>query len=282
VWHRRRDDVFKLFNISDVHLMAKGCSEKTFRADMQNITNDPHALWVGGGDYADFIGYRDKRFDPDAVCEDVSVKELADMGRAGMHRFVDIVRPAAPGCLGLILGNHEQKYELATEHEVLNSWACEELGVKYFGYCAMFHLAFYRTPQKMPDGRKWMPYPPKRNSSTTTVSYTVFLHHGAGYAATPGGKMNKLIQFMQSFQADIYMLGHVHDKVSRKEPMLGINALGTDIIQHERLGVISGSYLRTYTSGYTSYGEMKGYRPTSLGPAVVEIDLRSKTLRSEV
>jgi hypothetical protein len=101
-----------------------------------------------------------------------------------------------------------------------------------------------------------------------TNVFRVFVHHGAGYAVTPGGKVNKLIAARNAFTADIYFLGHVHDQMARREPTLGANLDCTKIEQKQRLGLISGSYLRTYKQGSISYGEQKMYRPTTLGAAV--------------
>ena len=38
------------------------------KRDRDAILNEPNTFWIGGGDYAEFIGFGDtKRFDPDAV-----------------------------------------------------------------------------------------------------------------------------------------------------------------------------------------------------------------------
>ena len=275
--HGSRKDKFRLWNLSDIHLMSRGCSEEKFIKDVKEIRDDPFSFWVGGGDYCDFIGYRDKRFDPDAVAEHVTVRQLSNLGMAGAARFIRFTSSIANKCIGLLIGNHEKSYELATEHEVVNSYMCARLGVEYLHYCCMGVLAFCRC------GKTWTPrYGVSMTdlpTSHNTETFTLFVHHGAGYAQTPGGKLNKLIQFMQSFEADIYLCGHVHDKVSRSEPTLGLDRTGKKVIQYERVGAVSGSYLKTYTQGYTSYGEMKGYRPTSLGAAVIEIEPETREIK---
>jgi hypothetical protein len=227
----------------------------------------------------DFIGYRDKRFDPDAVAEWVPLAKLADLGKYGMEQVRDIFKPIRHKCLGLLIGNHEKKYELATEHESMHHWLCQELNVPYLGYCCLFDVIFCRTTHKgQPELRQ--DRPPAR--ATTSQRFRVFAHHGAGYATTPGGKLNRLVQFMQSFDADLYFCGHVHDHVARKEPALGVDEEAKKIVQRERLGVVAGSYLKTYMQGSISYGEMKGYRPTSLGPAVAVINPETREFHAEI
>jgi len=265
--HNSTTDVFTIWHISDIHIMNRACAVDRLRADVAEIAADPYAFWLGGGDYADFIGYTDKRFDPDSVAEDVTVKELGDLGRVGMQRVAKELAPIKEKCLGLLLGNHEKKYQQATEQESLHGWLCTQLGAPSLGYCCLFDIIFARDASVDVPALLWSS--PGREFHRE--SFRVFAHHGAGFATTPGGKLNKLVQFMQSFDADLYFLGHVHDHVARKEPLLGADAACKTIIQRQRLGVIAGSYLKTYAQGQCTYGEQRGYRPVSLGAARASI-----------
>jgi hypothetical protein len=279
IWHSSRQNVFRIWNLSDIHWMAKGCAESDVKRDIKTIANDPNSFWLGGGDYCDFIGYRDKRFDPDAVAEWVPLKKLGELGKYGREQIRDLFKPIRHKCLGLLIGNHERKYEVATEQESWHHWLCEELQVPYLGYCCLFDVVFIRTAHKGEPTLR-MECPPRGNS--TASRFRVFAHHGAGYATTPGGKLNKLIQFMQSFEADLYFCGHVHDHVARKEPTLGVDEEARKIVQRERLGIVAGSYLKTYNQGSISYGEQKGYRPTSLGPAVAVVNPEAREFHAEI
>lgn len=275
--HGSRLSEFTLWHFSDLHLMNRGCAEGRIKKDVETVRKDPYAFWLGGGDYVDFIGYQDKRFDPDAVAEDVTVKELGDLGRVGMTKARDLFAPIKDKGLGLLLGNHEKKYALHTEHESLHGWLCEELGLPNLQYCAFFDLVFCRK-----GGVKKPRLETRVEPGSARTQFRVFAHHGAGYATTPGGKLNKLITAMNSFDADLYFLGHVHDKIARREPAIGANAGCTELEQRDRLGMIAGSYLKTYERGYTSYGEQRMYRPVSLGAAVARIVPETRTLSAEV
>jgi len=277
--HPSRTDRFRIWNLSDLHLGARACAEDRIREDVTAIKDDPFSFWLGGGDYADFIGYSDKRFDPDSVAPWVSVKDLGKLGRVGMRRARDILSPIKEKCLGLLIGNHEKHYELKTENEGLHGWLCEELHAPNLGYCALFDVVFVRDPaEKTPSLYSASP----RAHGFTSQTFRVFAHHGAGYAVTPGGKMNRLVQFMMSFEADIFFCGHIHDQIARSEPTLGADARCTKIIQHRKLGVVSGSYLMTYAQGSTSYGEQRGYRPTTLDAASVEICPETREMTAKV
>ena len=273
IWHGSKSDEFKIWNLSDLHLGAKGCAEKQLAQDIKKIANDPFSFFLGGGDYCDFIGYSDKRFDPDAVADWITVKDLGDLGNRLMKRVRDLFYPIRHKCLGILIGNHERKYELHTEHESLHHWLCQELQVPYLGYSCLFDIHFCQILRSKKPPELHDSLPPRRGENRHSESnvFRVFAHHGAGYAVTPGGKLNKLIGAMNAFEADLYFLGHVHDQMGRREPVLAANEDCTKLIQRVRLGVISGSYLKTYNQGSISYGEQKMYRPTSLGAAVVKI-----------
>lgn len=284
IWHGSVSDVFRIWNLADLHLGAKGCAEGDLLKDIQEIGTDPFSFWIGGGDYCEFIGYADKRFDPDAVAAWISVKDLGDLGRKCMERVRNLFYPIRHKCLGLLIGNHELKYELHTEQESLHHWLCQELGAPYLGYCCFFDLHFCRVGaiQKAPVLKNRRP--PRRGELRhhDSAVFRVFAHHGAGYATTPGGKLNKLINAMNSFDADLYFLGHVHDHTARKEPTIGADRDCAKITQRIRLGMISGSYLKTYNQGSCSYGEQKMYRPTSLGAAVARICPETRRIEAAI
>lgn len=274
-----RQDEFRLWNLADLHLLSRACAENDIRRDVEAIRTDPFSFWVGGGDYADFIGYTDKRFDPDSVADWVKVSDLGDMGVMGMRKVRDLLLPIKDKCLGLLLGNHEKRYELATHHESLHGWLCSELDTANLGYCCLFDLVFCRlaTARRKPELR-WSP--PEQPASSWRVR--IFLHHGAGYAATPGGKLNRLMQFMRAFDANLYLCGHVHDRVGKRDVIIGANDACDKLVSRDRVGLIAGSYLKTYAQGVCTYGEQRGYLPTALGPAVARIRPDRKWIGGEV
>jgi hypothetical protein len=259
--------------------MNRGCAEEDIREDIEKIRTNPNAIWVGGGDYVDYIGYTDKRFDPDCVSQSVPISALGHLGTYGMNLVKELFSPIANKCIGLLYGNHELTYMKHKEQSENHIWLCKELGVENLGYCALFDLAFirdcsYTTPAlshvrtNVDRGPDW--------------SRRIFLHHGAGFATTPGGKLNKLLQFMNAFDADIYMCGHVHDQKGQRIIQIGANPECTKIVAKNKIGVISGSYLKTYQEGVTGYGEQKGYSPTVLGSARVFIDPENKEVKGEI
>jgi hypothetical protein len=119
-------------------------------------------------------------------------------------------------------------------------------------------------------------------SELSSQTFRIYGHHGSGGAATPGGKLNRLLRFMNDFDADIYAIGHVHDVVVKSWPRIGANNACDKLIEIPRIGIVTGSYLRTYTQGSTGYGEVKGYSPVPLGAVAVEIEPHTRKMGARI
>ena len=276
IWHPSRSDQIKLLYFSDIHWMAKACAEKEVIRTRDEIQNDPNTFWIGGGDYGEFIGFGDtKRFDPDAVSEKVTVSDLARLGKVTYTAVRDLFKPIARKCLGLIVGNHEKQYMRRLQQEDLHGWLCTELGVADLGYSCFIDVVFQQSRGNMGIGTK--PFPRLEGKSLPkslhagSETFRIWCHHGAGAAQTKGGKINRLTSFMRTFDADIFFMGHVHDQMGARIQCLTATADCLELRNREKLGVISGSFLKTYARGVTTYGEQKGYEPTTLGAAWVAI-----------
>jgi len=252
-------DTWRLWAVGDVHLGSRACSLNRFKETIKAIDADPKALWIGMGDYAEYIGFKDKRFDPAGISDDIKVSDLGKIGSVHQHMFMDLVYPIRKKCVGLLKGNHEERYEHHTHSEHMHAEMCEKLGVKDLGYSCFVDLIFRTRSQD--------------------YKFRVVAHHGAGYASTTGGKVNKLIRFMNDFPlADVFIMGHVHQKLQHSRPIISANEDCTKLVEINQLGVVSGSYLKTYSEGAATYGEMKGYSPVALGSSAIIIHPSSRAL----
>lgn len=277
--HPSRSDSFSIWDISDIHLGAAGCAKDHLKADIERIRKDPYSFWVGGGDYGDYIAPHDKRWNSEGIDEEiVSVKDLGQLGGKIRRSVRDLFLPIKDKCLGLAEGNHETKYQHQQGQTDGHAWLCTELGVPNLRYSAIFDLVFMRGA----GGPRLLPVGSPSPRQTTSQTFRVCIHHGFGGSVTPGGKLNTLIKLMHNVDADIYFMGHVHEQKGQRLVQISANADCSLITQKTRIGVISGSYLKTYCSGHTSYGEAKGYAPTPLGAARVKITPETRELRGDV
>ena len=268
IYHSSAKDVIKIYSLADIHYGNRGAHMELFLKDVQKIRDDPYAFWVGGGDYADYIGVGDKRFDARVLSSDLIIEDLGQLGFVLTSNIKKYFEPIKHKCLGLLFGNHEDKYQKTNQQMQLHQWLCTELGVRNLGYCALFDVVIGQSKAK---GAVLEPKPRHKNKVSNVMSYRIFCHHGAGGAQTAGGKINRLVGFMNAFEADIYMSAHSHDAIAKRIASIHANASCTEITNHDKVGFVTGSYLRTYTQGVTGYGEVKGYAPVPLGALCVEI-----------
>ena len=264
-----RSTKIRIWYLADPHWMSRSCAEGKLASDIQEIADDPDSYWVGGGDYCEFIGRKDKRFDPKTVAEWVTVEQLGHLAESGYHGIRDMFMPIRHKCLGLVSGNHEYKCQLDTDQQQWTQWLCCELGVKNLEYSAIFDVVLVRAPGTKKSALIQQPLPHDKRTNSWRIR--CYAHHGAGAARTPGSKLNKLVALMKQVEADVFMMGHVHDQMARREPMLAANADCTELQAKDRIGIISGSYFRTYAQDTTSYGERNLYAPVNLGAASVTL-----------
>jgi len=90
--------------------------------------------------------------------------------------------------------------------------------------------------------------------------YKIVATHGAGGARTKGGKLNTIMRMRDIVaDADVYVMGHLHDKMAVPVPIL-IND-----VYKERLFCMTGAYLE-----YGGYAEEKMYTPPARGSLKVK------------
>jgi hypothetical protein len=81
-----------------------------------------------------------------------------------------------------------------------------------------------------------------------------------------GAKVNRIHDMGADFEADVYVMGHTHERgwVPQK-PMIGLHRSQNKATHRERIYGWTGSFMKTVMEGQMSYSEKAGYPPTSLG-----------------
>lgn len=266
-----RQDWIKIWNFADIHMMNRGCHLKLLRKQIKEVAEDPYSFWFGGGDYVDYVAPGDKRFDPSIFPDYVRVSDLKSFGSYCVETIAKGFSPISHKCLGLLYGNHEDKYQIGKSQENLHDDLCQSLDVPNLGYSAFVDICLYSSsqcdePVLMSPGLTFSDVK-QHYQQGDSRTYRFFLHHGVGYATTRAGKMRKLADIMRMIDADVYMVGHVHDKIPNREIRIGANFSCTDFVEEVRYGLVTGGFLKTYVKGVTTYGEKRMYWPTYLGAA---------------
>lgn len=245
--YKSRSAHYTLYPLGDIHAGTVFCAEDAIRHQVEVIRRDPHALWVGMGDYCEFITPKDKRWDEAAVAKWV---DRGDVAHSQEQWVINLLKPIRHKCIGLLTGNHEQSIRLASNQDVYKH-ICEALGVERLSYSCMVRVVFSRGGE-------------------TQGSFAVDCHfeHGSGAAQTPGGVTQRLVRMFNDYIADIYAMGHVHRiKIENYAP-LGLTGRGNLAIKAKpKAGAMTGCWFKTYhdNDAQPSYGEMKAYSPNVIG-----------------
>lgn len=252
---------------SDIHRAAAGCDAKKLRSDINVLK---HAVeergelhrWIGGGDWSNAIGPKDRRFDQSAVAPEFRQYIGDDLFGVEARVLAEEFRPIRDYGIGIGMGNHEDKIAGQGEFNPAVDIA-ERLNLPFLGYNAIIRL---RVTVK---GKKH------------SITCVLYWHHGRGSGRTSGGKLKMLQDMTAVVDADVYVVGHTHEIVDAPGVVLSVNRRGKlRLVAREQLFLNSGTYLKTYNErkrpqqagqynegavAATDYGEKAAYKPTVIG-----------------
>jgi len=101
------------------------------------------------------------------------------------------------------------------------------------------------------------------------LNYDIASTHGASGAKAVGGKLKKIMDLSQIYDADLYLMGHVHEMASIPTTIRLRD--GDKIRQKKRYFVLTGHSLEWKDS----YAEMALCIPSQMGVPIIELS-RSK------
>jgi len=246
----KRGAIVNIFPFFDCHVGSANCDMKKLEENI-DWCKKKGAYVLFGGDQIDAINFSDKRFDYDNLAE-FSQKGLSRVVSVQVEKFVKMFKPLKGRIIGLLSGNHEDKiksvYHFDPSYEI-----CKGLECKFLGYSAMIRLTMAQ-------------------SNLNINKCVIFAHHGCG-AGTAGAQVNKIQNIANDFEADIYLMGHSHQKICSQSERLEMSDKGSlHIRARKRVFAICGTYLKTYEQGQMGYGEKKLFRPTSTGGVKITIE----------
>lgn len=247
--HNSRSDEYTLYPIGDIHLGAKGCDVPELKKTIEAVRSDPMARWVGMGDYAEHITMTDKRFDLRTI-DPKYRDQLDDLPGACVRDLIEMFKPIKGKCLGLVVGNHEEKLRLSHSNNVHGAM-CTFLGVKDLGYTAVIRWTF------------------RRGNGSTRQSGHVFkilVSHGTIASRRNGAKINRMEDVASQFNVDLALFGHGHSKLVSERIELDFPDFGEmRQIEKWKYVVMTGTYRKNHTFETLDYAEKAGYPPVPIG-----------------
>ncbi len=230
-----------LIPFGDIHVGNKNCNKAKVITYAQWIADNPNAYWWGMGDYADAIIASDEsRWDHDCLDPELSTP---DEQYAWVER---IFEPIKDRCLGLHVGNHDYELQRRHGHKYVQNDLCKHLGVKYLGFDALIRVEF----ENKKGGKIYV--------------QDICSTHGSTSSRYPGTRLNALQRWSEGFEADIYTMGHVHDKLVHETVYYSMNTNGK-LEQKRKIHALTGGFLEGYIEGTVSYVERKNLMPIKTG-----------------
>ena len=242
---KRKREETRIYFISDTHYGSAGCDIEKLREDVREIQQDKNAFWLGLGDYIEGINVTDKRFDPFSIDPKTDIKDLSDLARTEMRRFVNVLLPIQNKCIGLLRGNHEETLRHRYFCDVFQQLVMD-LKTRDLSENALIHLLFDVGNRNC--GGCWL-----------------YIQHGSGGGRKTGGMINKLEDCIAYLEADVYVCGHAHrsliDACTRIEGTIKGNPR---LVVKDKILMLIGGRRRNYKQGIVDYSNKSFYSPTPM------------------
>ena len=243
----------ELLVLADYHYADPHSDHDAIRKDIDYINTHDNAYCVLAGDLLDCAL---KSSLGDAYTNLSPMEELTAM--------MDLIQPIAHKVLAIVGGNHESRH-YRTNGVDMTRLLARQLGIenKYSPDTALLFLRFGR------DGNN-------RNHNRQ-ILYTIYLTHGSGGGRKEGGKIQRLADYSQIVDADIYICGHTHLPASFKTGFARPSAANSSITYCTKLYVNSAAKLN-----YGCYGDTGGFKPPCTDTPMILLNGEKKEMRAVV
>lgn len=245
-----------LMPIGDVQL-GPNCDTERFRKHIQ-WGIEHNAYFLGMGDYVDCASPSNRQQLRSASLYDSVVSKLEQGAESDVEQFLDLVKGSEGRWLGLLEGHHYYEFQDGTTSDTRIAQA---LKAPFLGSCAFVRLRYSRP------------------SSSEKLTATIWCHHGSGSGVKVGSPLTKIENLLPYFDADIYLIGHQHKKVSAPIDQLYMTHKTPYTLNHRtKILACTGSFLRGYNQGsrsgsraHGSYVERAMMNPVALGGVLIKI-----------
>ncbi len=256
-----------LYVFGDVHRFAKGCAEEKWLEFLDIAKKDTNALFLGMGDYDDLASQSERVILINPGLHDDTRWSVDDVYDYRVKQFQEEIKFMKYGLIGLLEGNHYGVY--STGGMTTTQKLCENLRCRYLGVNAFIRLSFICGS--------------KRNA------IDIFAHHGKGAARLIGSDLNTVEQMVANAEADIYLMGHSHQRNAGKVNRLHLQHGGDGLILKDKTMLLArtGSFLRGYMPDHQSYVVKGAMKPSDIGYLKIiltptrEARLNNKTRKTE-
>lgn len=243
----------ELLALADYHYADPHSDHDAIRKDIDYVNSHYNAYCVLAGDLLDCAL---KSSLGDAYVNLSPMEELTAM--------MDLIQPIAHKVLAIVGGNHEARH-YRTNGVDMTRLLAKQLGIED-KYSPDTALIFLRFGSDKDHARRHRP-----------ILYTIYLTHGSGGGRKEGGKIQRLADYCQIVDADLYIAGHTHLPASFKTGFARPSAANNSITYCTKLFVNSAAKLQ-----YGGYGDTGGFKPPCIDTPHILLSGEHKDMRAVI
>ena len=243
----------ELLVLADYHYADPHSDHDAIRKDIDYVNSHENAYCVLAGDLLDCAL---KSSLGDAYVNLSPMEELTAM--------MDLLQPIAHKVLAIVGGNHEARH-YRTNGVDMTRLLARQLGIedKYSPDTALLFLRFGKGSACTHHSRP--------------ILYTIYLTHGSGGGRKEGGKIQRLADYCQICDADLYIAGHTHLPASFKTGFARPSAANNSVTYCTKLFVNSAAKLQ-----YGGYGDTGGFKPPCIDTPRILLSGETKDMRAVI
>lgn len=243
----------ELLVLADYHYADPHSDHDAIRKDIDYVNSHENVYCVLAGDLLDCAL---KSSLGDAYTNLTPMEELTAM--------MDLLQPISRKILCAVGGNHEARH-YRTNGVDMTRLLMRQLGIDG-RYSPDTALVFLRFGSDKDHARRHRP-----------ILYTIYLTHGSGGGRKEGGKIQRLADYAQIVDADIYICGHTHLPASFKTGFARPSAANSSITYCTKLFVNCAAKLQ-----YGGYGDTGGFKPPCIDTPRILLSGEVKDMRAVI
>ena len=245
----------ELLVLADYHYADPHSDHDAIRKDIDYVKSHENAYCVLAGDLLDCAL---KSSLGDAYTNLSPMEELTAM--------MDLIEPLAKKgkVIAGVGGNHEARH-YRTNGVDMTRLLMRQLGIED-RYSPDTALIFLRVGRDS-----------KSNGHHRPILYTIYLTHGSGGGRKEAGKIQRLADYCQIVDADLYIAGHTHLPASFKTGFARPSSANNSITYCTKLFVNSAAKLQ-----YGGYGDTGGFKPPCIDTPRILLSGETKDMRAVI
>lgn len=242
---------------SDLHIGSADTDYRLLKRELQDSVNAGAVIAING-DVMDLILPGDrKRYKPESLHH--SIRGRSDVVNATVDMAAELLQVCCHNILMIGEGNHESATEKCNSVNA-TKLLIEKIGgnINYGGYSGFLDF--------------------RVKGVSKSHRYLIFYHHGAGR----GGAKQYLDKMVRMAEADLFWVGHRHDRVIDGAGRFVCPVGGDDVRIRSMRFAMSGSYTRTNGRGVLPYGVEKMLPPQDTGRVRVMLSEKNHSINVEL